>query len=44
MKEEVERTIDDRLLKLSEEFARFAGAKIPKVIPIDVEAKEVVSP
>ena len=26
MKEEVERTIDDRLLKLSEEFAKFASA------------------
>jgi hypothetical protein len=27
VKEEVERTIDDRLLKLSEEFARFANMK-----------------
>jgi hypothetical protein len=27
IKEEVEKTIDDRLLKLSEEFARFANAK-----------------
>jgi hypothetical protein len=43
MKEEVERTIDDRLLKLSEEFAKFASGKIAKSVPIDVEAKEVVS-
>ena len=38
LKEEVEKTIDDRLLKLSEEFARFASAKA-KVI--DVETVEV---
>ena len=43
IKEEVERTIDDRLLKLSEEFARFASGKIAKSVPIDVEVKEVVS-
>jgi len=41
IKEEIEKTIDDRLLKLSEEFARFAGSKIPKTIPIDVVAREV---
>lgn len=34
IKEEVEKTIDDRLLKLSEEFARFASMKT-----IDVEGK-----
>lgn len=42
IKEEVEKTIDDRLLKLSEEFARFASGKIAKSVPIDVEAKEIV--
>ena len=36
VKEEVERTIDDRLAKLSEEFARFASMKT-----IDVEGKIV---
>ena len=41
IKEEVERTIDDRLLKLSEEFAKFASKKIEAVVPIDVEAKFV---
>ena len=35
IKEEVERTIDDRLLKLSQEFARFAN---PAMI-VDVKAK-----
>jgi uncharacterized protein (DUF4415 family) len=40
-KEEVERTIDDRLLKLSEEFAKFAGNKMNKLVPIDIEAKVV---
>jgi hypothetical protein len=38
LKEEVEKTIDDRLLKLSEEFARFANAKKNT---IDVEMVEV---
>jgi len=38
IKEEVERTIDDRLLKLSEEFARFANMKKNT---IDVEVKEI---
>lgn len=42
VKEEIEKTIDDRLLKLSEEFARFAGPKMVKGIPVDVEVKEVV--
>ena len=42
VKEEIEKTIDDRLLKLSEEFARFAGPKMAKGIPVDVEVKEVV--
>lgn len=41
IKEQVEKTIDDRLLKLSEEFARFASGKIAKSVPIDVQAKEV---
>jgi len=36
VKEEVEKTIDDRLAKLSEEFARFASMKT-----IDVEGKIV---
>jgi hypothetical protein len=36
VKEEVERTIDDRLAKLSEEFARFASMKT-----IDVEGRIV---
>ncbi|CAB4132895.1 hypothetical protein UFOVP251_38 [uncultured Caudovirales phage] len=38
VKEQVEKTIDDRLLKLSEEFARFATAKKNT---IDIEAIEV---
>ena len=38
LKEEVEKTIDDRLLKLSEEFARFAAIKSNF---IDVQAREV---
>jgi hypothetical protein len=42
VKEEIEKTIDDRLLKLSEEFARFAGPKMAKGVPVDVEVKEVV--
>ena len=40
-KEQIESTIDDRLLKLSEEFARFAGPKMTKGVPVDVEAKVV---
>lgn len=40
-REEVEKTIDDRLLKLSEEFAKFAGNKMNKAVPIDVEVKVV---
>ena len=43
VKEQIESTIDDRLLKLSEEFAKFAGAKIGKGVPVDVEVKEVMS-
>ena len=41
IKEEVEKTIDDRLLKLSEEFAKFASGKIAKSVPVDVEAKVI---
>ena len=41
VKEQIESTIDDRLLKLSEEFARFAGPKMAKGVPVDVEAKVV---
>ena len=41
VKEQIESTIDDRLLKLSEEFARFAGPKIGKGVPVDVESREV---
>ena len=41
LKEEVEKTIDDRLLKLSEEFAKFASKKFSGDVPIDVTAKEV---
>jgi hypothetical protein len=41
IKEEVEKTIDDRLLKLSEEFAKFAGKKMEAAVAIDVEAKVV---
>jgi len=41
VEKELEKTIDDRLLKLSEEFARFAGPKMAKGIPVDVEAKVV---
>jgi hypothetical protein len=41
VKEQIESTIDDRLLKLSEEFARFAGPKMAKGVPVDVEVKEV---
>ena len=39
VKEEVERTIDDRLLKLSEEFSRFANTRANV---IDVQMVEVV--
>jgi hypothetical protein len=41
IKEEVEKTIDDRLLRLSEEFAKFASKKLGSAVPIDVEAKVV---
>ena len=41
IKEELEKTIDDRLLKLSEEFAKFASNKMSNAVPIDVEAKVV---
>jgi hypothetical protein len=41
VREEVEKTIDDRLLKLSEEFAKFAGKKLNQSVPVDVVAKEV---
>lgn len=41
VREEVEKTIDDRLLKLSEEFAKFAGKKLNQSVPVDVEAREV---
>ena len=41
VKEQVEKTIDDRLLKLSEEFAKFASGKIAKSVPVDVEVKVV---
>ena len=41
VKEQVEKTIDDRLLKLSEEFAKFASGKLSKSVPIDVQVKEV---
>ena len=40
IKEEVEKTIDDRLLKLSEEFAKFASSKM-KAEAIDVTTVEV---
>lgn len=40
-KEQVEQTINERLLKLSEEFAKFAGNKTQASVPIDVEAKVV---
>ena len=33
VREEMERTIDDRLLKLSEEFAKFAKAKQIEAVP-----------
>ena len=41
VKEEVEKTIDDRLLKLSEEFAKFASNKLKAAVPVDVEARVV---
>jgi len=41
IKEELEKTIDDRLLKLSEEFAKFASNKMNNAVAIDVEAKVV---
>jgi hypothetical protein len=41
IREEVEKTIDDRLLKLSEEFAKFASKKLSAEVPIDVEAKQL---
>ena len=40
-REEVEKTIDERLLKLSAEFAKFAGNKMSNAVPIDVEARVV---
>lgn len=36
VKQEVEKTIDDRLLKLSEEFAKFASKKLATSVPVDV--------
>ena len=42
IKEEINKTIDDRLLKLSEEFAKFASKRVAHSVPVDVEAKEVV--
>lgn len=41
IKEEINKTIDDRLLKLSEEFAKFASKKINLSVPVDVQAKVV---
>ena len=41
IREEVEKTIDDRLLKLSAEFAKFASKKMETAVAIDVEAKVV---
>jgi hypothetical protein len=41
VKEQVEKTIDDRLLKLSEEFASFASSRMVKSVAVDVEAREV---
>jgi hypothetical protein len=45
IKEEVERTIDDRLLKLSEEFAKFASSHkitiLDKAKTIDVQTVEI---
>ena len=41
VQQEVEKTIDDRLLKLSEEFAKFASKKLSNEVPIDVEVKVV---
>ena len=41
IKEELEKTIDDRLLKLSEEFAKFASNKMSNAVAIDVEARVV---
>ena len=35
IKEQVEKTIDERLSKLSEEFARFASSKVIDVIPVE---------
>ena len=45
IKEEVERTIDDRLLRLSEEFAKFASSHkitvLDKAKTIDVQTVEI---
>jgi len=45
VKEEIEKTIDDRLLKLSEEFARFANMNNKTIKDetnvVDVKAVEV---
>ena len=41
VREEVEKTIDDRLLKLSEEFAKFASNKIKNEKAVDVEVKVI---
>ena len=40
-RKEVEKTIDERLLKLSEEFAKFASGKMNNAVPIDVVARTV---
>lgn len=41
VREEVEKTIDDRLLKLSEEFAKFASNKVKNEKAVDVEVKVI---
>lgn len=39
-KQEVKQAVEDRLLKLSEEFAKFASKRLSTEVPIDVVAKE----
>ena len=41
VREEVEKTIDDRLLKLSEEFAKFASNKVKNEKAVDDEVKVI---
>lgn len=43
VKEEIKKTIDDRLLRLSQEFASFASKKLNKEVPIDITDARVIN-